>query len=65
MARLRRPHGRASFQPKLDFFNVLNVSPVIDVRTSSNVMLYGTQSYMQPSSVLVGRVFQLGGIVRF
>ena len=58
-------YGRASFQPKLDFFNLLNVSPVIDVRTSSNVMLYGTQSYMQPSSVLVGRVFQLGGIVRF
>ena len=57
--------GRASVQPKLDFFNLLNVSPVIDVRTSGSVMNYGTAAYMQPSSVLVGRVFQLGAIVRF
>ena len=53
--------GRASFQPKLDFFNVLNVSPVIDIRGLN----YGTAAYMRPSSVLVGRVYQLGGIVRF
>jgi len=57
--------GRASFQPKIDFFNLLNVSPVIDVRQSGGAMIYGTQSYMQPSSVLVGRVFQLGAIVKF
>jgi hypothetical protein len=53
--------GRASFQPKIDFFNLLNVSPVIDVRGYN----YGTTAYMQPSSVLVGRVFQLGAIVKF
>jgi hypothetical protein len=57
--------GRATWQPKIDFFNLLNVSPVIDVRTSNNLSNYGTASYMQPSSVLVGRVFQLGAIVRF
>jgi hypothetical protein len=57
--------GRATFQPKIDFFNLLNVSPVIDVRTSNNNSNYGTASYMQPSSVLVGRVYQLGAIIRF
>ena len=53
--------GRATFQPKLDFFNLLNVSPVIDVRGLN----YGTTAYLQPSSVLVGRVYQLGFIVKF
>jgi hypothetical protein len=57
--------GRASFQPKIDFFNLLNVSPVIDVRNNGGFLNYGTASYMQPASVLVGRVFQLGAIVRF
>jgi hypothetical protein len=57
--------GRASFQPKIDFFNLLNVSPVIDVRNSGGYLIYGTTSYMQPSSVLVGRVYQLGAIIRF
>jgi hypothetical protein len=58
-------YGRASFQPKIDFFNVLNVSSVYAVRTSNSVMLYGTSSYMQPQSIIVGRVFQLGGVIRF
>ena len=40
---------------------MLNVSPVYAVRTLN----YGTASYMQPQSILVGRVFQLGAIVRF
>jgi hypothetical protein len=53
--------GRFSAQPKLDFFNLLNVSPVTDVRSLN----YGTPSYLQPSAVLVGRVYQLGAIVRF
>ena len=53
--------GRASFQPKLDFFNLLNVSPVIDIRGLN----YGTPAYYQPASVLVGRVYQPGAIVRF
>jgi hypothetical protein len=26
---------------------------------------YGTASYLQPSSILVGRVFQIGAIVKF
>src|SRR4029077_5197009 len=53
--------ARASIQPKFDLFNLLNVSPVYAVRTSN----YATASYMQPSSILVGRVFQLGAIVKF
>jgi hypothetical protein len=53
--------GRFSAQPKLDFFNLLNVSPVTAVRSLN----YGTTSYFQPSEVLVGRVYQLGAIVRF
>ena len=58
--------GRASFQPKLDFFNLLNVSPVIEVRTTAPANSnYGTPAYLQPSSVLVGRVYQLGAIIRF
>ncbi|MFN7983891.1 MAG: carboxypeptidase regulatory-like domain-containing protein [Vicinamibacterales bacterium] len=50
-----------SIQPKIDFFNLLNVSPVYAVRGLN----YGTASYKQPSSILVGRVFQLGAIVKF
>ena len=50
-----------NFTPKIDFFNVLNSSPVYAVRTLN----YGTSSYKQPQSILVGRVFQLGGIVKW
>ena len=53
--------GRISVQPKFDLFNALNVSPVYAVRGLN----YGTTSYMQPSSILVGRVFQLGAILKF
>jgi hypothetical protein len=53
--------GRASFQPKFDLFNLLNAAPVIAVRNQN----FGTQAYDQPSTVLVGRVFQLGGIIKF
>jgi hypothetical protein len=47
--------------PKIDFFNVLNSSPVYAVRSLN----YGTSSYLQPQSILVGRVFQLGGVVKW
>jgi hypothetical protein len=57
-------HGHASFQPKIDFFNVLNTAPVITVRATGGLN-YGTSAYLQPSSVLTGRVFQLGAVVRF
>jgi hypothetical protein len=53
--------GRLSVQPKFDLFNALNVSPVYAVRGLN----FGTTSYMQPSSILVGRVFQLGAILKF
>ena len=53
--------GRASVQPKFDLFNALNVSPVYAVRTLN----YGTTSYLQPQSILNGRVFQLGAILKF
>jgi hypothetical protein len=53
--------GRSSIQPKFDLFNAFNVAPVYAVRSLN----YGTASYLQPSSLLVGRVFQLGAIVKF
>jgi len=53
--------GRSSVQPKFDLFNALNVSPVYAVRSLN----FGTPSYLQPSSILVGRVFQVGAIVKF
>ncbi len=53
--------GRASIQPKFDLFNALNVAPVYGVRS----MNFGTTSYLQPSSILNGRVFQLGAILKF
>jgi hypothetical protein len=53
--------GRTSVKPKFDLFNMLNVSPVYAVRGLN----YGTTAYLQPSSILVGRVFQLGAVVKF
>jgi hypothetical protein len=47
--------NRFSFEPKIDFFNLLNVSPVISVERAAGSN-YGTAAYMQPDSVLVGRV---------
>jgi hypothetical protein len=53
--------NRFNIQPKIDFFNLLNAAPVYSVRSLN----YGTASYLQPSSVLNGRTFQLGAVVRF
>jgi len=53
--------NRMSIQPKIDFFNLLNVSPVYAIRG----LQYGTAAYYAPQSILVGRVFQLGAIIRF
>lgn len=53
--------GRFNIQPKIDMFNLLNVSPVYAVRG----LQYGTAAYLSPQSILVGRVFQLGAIVKF
>jgi hypothetical protein len=53
--------GRYNISPKFDLFNALNASPVWAVRG----LQYGTAAYMQPQSILVGRVFQLGAIVKF
>src|SRR5205823_485100 len=53
--------SRLSVQPKFDLFNALNRSPVYAVRTLN----YGTTSYLQPQSILNGRVFQLGAILKF
>jgi hypothetical protein len=52
---------RFSIQPKVDVFNVLNVSPVYAIRG----LQYGTAAYYSPQNILVGRVFQLGAILRF
>jgi len=57
---------RFSIQPKIDFFNLLNVSPVYAIRAASvGGLNYGTASYYAPQSILNGRVYQLGAIVRF
>jgi hypothetical protein len=53
--------GHASIQPKIDFFNLLNRSSVYAIRSLN----YGTAAYNLPSSILVGRVFQLGAVVKF
>jgi hypothetical protein len=57
---------RFSIQPKIDFFNLLNVSPVYAIRAASvGGLNYGTPAYYAPQSILNGRVYQLGAIVRF
>jgi hypothetical protein len=56
--------GRYSLQPKIDLFNALNVSPVYAVRATGGLN-YGTASYLAPQSILIGRVFQLGVLMRF
>jgi hypothetical protein len=53
--------NRMTFQPKIDFFNVLNQAPV----TAILGLNYGTSAYYQPSVVLNPRTFQLGAILRF
>jgi len=50
-----------SIQPKIDFFNLLNVASVTNVLGLN----YGTAAYKQPSVVLNPRTFQLGAVVRF
>jgi hypothetical protein len=47
--------GKARLQGQFDVFNALNLSSVLSVRSLN----YGTASYMQPSSVLQGRVLRL------
>jgi hypothetical protein len=56
--------GATTVQPKIDFFNLLNVAPVYSVNAAGGLN-YGTLVYLQPGSVLNGRTFQLGAIVRF
>jgi hypothetical protein len=59
--------GHVNIQPKIDFFNVLNVAPVTSVVGSGTTtgMSYGTASYNVPSVVLNPRTFQIGALVRF
>jgi hypothetical protein len=47
--------GGARLQGQVDVFNVLNRNDVLSVRS----MNYGTSSYLQPSSVLQGRILRL------
>jgi hypothetical protein len=53
-----------TIQPKIDFFNLLTAAPVYTVNAAGGLN-YGTRVYLQPGSVLNGRTFQLGAIVRF
>ena len=47
--------GKARLQGQFDVFNALNLSSVLSVRSLN----YGTASYMQPSSVLQGRILRI------
>ena len=53
--------GRFNIQPKLDFFNVLNVASVTNVLGLN----YGTSAYYTPSVILNPRTIQIGANVRF
>ena len=48
--------GKMRLQGQLDVFNVLNRSDVLSVRSLN----YATRSYLQPSSVLQGRIIRIG-----
>ena len=48
--------GATRVQGQFDMFNALNRSDVLSVRSLN----FGTTSYMQPSSVLQGRILRLG-----
>jgi len=48
--------GRAQVQPRIDVFNVLNRSDVVAWRSLN----YLTSSYKQPSTVIQGRITQIG-----
>ena len=58
--------NRFSIQPKIDFFNLLNVAPVTSILAqAAGGQNVGTATYMRPSVVLNPRTFQLGAVVRF
>ena len=53
--------GRTRLQGQLDVFNALNRSDVLSVR----LLNYGTPGYMQPSSVLQGRIIRIATQVKW
>ncbi len=53
--------GRFNIQPKIDFFNVLNVASVTNVLGLN----YGTAAYNVPSVILNPRTVQIGANIRF
>ena len=53
--------GRFNIQPKIDFFNVLNVASVTNVLGLN----YGTAAYNVPSVILNPRTMQIGANIRF
>jgi hypothetical protein len=58
--------GHFNVQPKIDFFNVLNVAPVTAILSQpAGGQNVGTATYMRPSVVLNPRTFQIGALVRF
>jgi len=53
--------GKTRIQGQLDIFNALNRGDVLSMRSLN----YLTPSYMQPSSVLQGRIFRLATQFKF
>jgi len=53
--------GRTRVQGQVDVFNALNRSDVLSVRSLN----FLTPSYMQPSSILQGRIIRFAAQLRF
>ena len=53
--------GKARMQGQLDIFQVLNRGDVLSVRSLN----YGTLSYLQPSSVMQGRILRIATQLRW
>jgi hypothetical protein len=53
--------GGVSLEPRIDFYNLLNVAPV----TAILGLNYGSSSYHQPSVVFNPRTIQVGALLKF
>jgi hypothetical protein len=53
--------GRMRVQPKVDLFNALNSADYYTIRTQ----VFGGSTYLQPGSVLQGRIVRLGTEVQW
>jgi hypothetical protein len=61
--------GRVKIDPKLDVFNALNSDDYFSVRTvayaPSATAGVSTGSYLQPQSILQGRILRIGAVINW